>query len=307
MKAYKDHNARYYIKIEGLTITRKPRIAIIRALPASAEELPEDDAAWVLMGFIDTAQHQGGDSVAIHHLKEIFMAKSKGFLIINMAALAIVHMYAFEKEALAAVAKEDGPFFGHTIIGNETEFAQLSVEEKCALARPLLNEKETAEVPDGQGLADIAWKVVQRFKNPKPVKGTTEKPGAKEKEVKAPVIRPAGVKTLIFEHFTQNKDTAHLTVEEIMATVKGSKASVTTAISDLRSPKYCGKNGIMNLVRLDGKYCLAGSAVAEKAAAAEAAAKEAAEAAKKEAAAKKAAAKEAEAAEAAPEAAEATA
>lgn len=302
MKAYRDHNARYYVKIEGLTITRKPRIAIIKALPASAEELPEDDAAWVLMGFVDTAQHLGGDSVAIHHLKEIFMAKSKGFLIINMAALAIVHMYAFEKEALAAVAKEDGPFFGHTIIGNEVEFSALTVEEKCALARPLLNEKETAEVPDGQGLADIAWKVVQRFKNAKPVKGTTEKPGAKEKdkEVKAPVIRPAGIKTLIFEHFTKNKDTAHLTVEEILATVGGSKASVTTAISDLRSTKYCGKNGTMNLVRLDGKYCLDGSAVAKKAAEAEAVAKEAAEAAKK-------AAKAAKAAEPAPEAAETTA
>jgi hypothetical protein len=301
MKAYRDHNSRYFIKLgveDGLAaslppITRKPRIAYAKALPISAVELEGDDAAWVLVGFLDTAQHLGGDSLAIHHLKEIFMAKSKGFFAINLVALAVVHLFAFEKEAKAAVEKEGDPCFGLTVISDEAEFNKLSVEQKCGLARPLLNEKEAAELADGPGLADIACNVLQRFKNPKPVKGSVEKPGKEGKETKAPAEpRAKGVKTLIFDHFTANKDTAHLTTEEIMALVNGTKSSVTTAISDLRSAKYAGKQGTMNLVRVNGKYALEGSAIIASEAAKEAETKAAAE---KEAAEKKEAAKKAKA------------
>lgn len=297
MKAYRDHNSRYFISLEidGLPpITRKPLIAYAKGLPASAVQLDEDEAAWVLVGFLNTAQNLGGDSLAIHHLKEIYMSKSKGFFVVNLVALAVVHLFAFEKDATAAIAKEGDPAFGGTIIGDEANFNALSVEQKCALVRPLLNEKEAAELVDGPGLADIAWKVLQRFKNQKPVKGTVEKPGKEGKTETKPPAEPRakGVKTLIFEHFTANKDTAHLTTEEIMALVAGTKSSVTTAISDLRSPKYAGKQGTMNLVRVNGKYALEGSAIIESEAAKEADAKAAAE---KEAAAKKEAAKKAKA------------
>ncbi len=299
MRAYRDHNSRYFIKIDELPpITRKPQIAYAKALPVSAVELEGDDAAWVLVGFLETAQRLGGDSLAIHHLKEIYMSKSKGFFAINLVALAVVHLFAFEKEAKAAVEKEGDPCHGLTIVADEADFNKLSVEQKCGLVRPLLNEKEAAELADGPGLADIAWKVLQRFKNPKPVKGTVEKPGKSgAKEVKEPAApRAKGVKTLIFEHFTENKDTAHLSTEEIMSLVAGTKSSVTTAISDLRSSKYAGKQGTMNLVRVNGKYALEGSAIIESETAKEAEAKAAAE---KAAAEKKAAAKAAAEAKAA--------
>lgn len=305
MRAFCD-KSKYFIKIgteDGLPanlppITRKPRIAYAKALPISAVELEGDDAAWVLIGFLETAQRLGGDSLAIHYLKEIYMSKSKGFFAVNLVALAVVHLFAFQKEADAAVAKEGDPCFGLTIIGDEADFNKLTVEQKCGLARPLLNEKEAAELADGPGLADIAWKVLQRFKNPKPVKGTVEKPGkGGATETKAPAEpRAKGVKTLIFDHFTANKDTAHLSTEEIMVLVSGTKSSVTTAISDLRSPKYAGKQGTMNLVRVNGKYALEGSAIIEGEAKKEAEAKAAAE---KEAADKKAAAKAAAEAKAA--------
>lgn len=316
MRAYRDHNARYFIRFEpadGLSaiITRKPYITYVRALPSSAVELEGDDAAWVLVGFLETAQRLGGDSLAIHYLKEIHMIKSKGFFVVNLAALCVVHLFAFEKEAKAAIAKEGDPCFDLNVIGDEVEFNKLTVEQKCGLARPLLNEKEAAELADGPGLADIAWKVLQRFKNPKPVKGAVEKPGKEgAKEVKPPAEpRAKGVKTLIFEHFTANKDTAHLSTEEIMALVGGTKSSVTTAISDLRSPKYAGKQGTLNLIRVNGKYALEGSAIIDSEAAKEAEAKVAADkvAADKKAAKAAEAKAKAEAAAKAPEAEKAAA
>lgn len=284
MIAYKDNGSHYYIvPVEGeQPIHMSPRIAFKKSLPRKVTPLIEDDAAWVLIGFLEAARRHGGDSLAIHYLQEIHMAKTKGFLCVNLAAevAVIVHMFAFQAQAHEEVAKAGGPYHGLTIIDDEAQFNALTVEQRCQLARPLLNDKESPATPDGQGFADMAFKVCQRFKNPKPVKG--EQKSAEGKPTKEPAApRAKGVKSLIFEHFTANKDTAHMSVEEIMVTVSGTKASVTTAISDLRSPKYAGKQGTMNLVRLNGKYCLEGSAVASTQAVAQKAADDQAAAAKK--------------------------
>lgn len=285
MKAYKDRESRYYLLLDsGRLVTRSPRVVFAKSSLESLShvtELSPDEAAWVLIGFLDTAQQSGGDSVAIHYLKEIYMAKSKGILAVNLVgeAAVIVHMFAFEKEANDAIAAE-GPFKGLTLIPDEAAFNKLTVEQRCQLARPLLNEKEASTTTDGEGFAATAYKVTMRFKNPKPATGSTEGGAGKEKKESTP--RAKGVKTLIFDHFTAQKDTAHMSVEEIMTQVNGTKASVTTAISDLRSPKYAGKQGTMNLVRVNGKYAVEGSKAAETGAAAEKEVQAAAEKAKKE-------------------------
>lgn len=276
MKAYKSFGSHFYIVYDGSKpIHMRPVIAFAKRLPEDAVELPEDEAAFVLLGLVDAATRLGGESLAIHYLMEAYMAKQKGFLCLNLAGevAVIAHIFAFETEAQKNV-KEDGPFKDMTIILDEAQFNALTVEQRCQLARPLLNASEAAGTPDGQGLADIAFKICQRFKNPKPAASDKTPAAGKEKKVKpAAEPRAKGVKTLIFEHFTANKDTAHMTIEEIMAKVDGTKASVTTAISDLRSPKYAGKQGTMNLLRVNGKYCVEGSALeaGEKKAQAEAA------------------------------------
>lgn len=44
------------------------------------------------------------------------------------------------------------------------------------------------------------------------------------------------------------------TVEQLQAATGGTEVTVKTALSDLRSAKYCGPSGVLNIVRADGKY-----------------------------------------------------
>lgn len=46
------------------------------------------------------------------------------------------------------------------------------------------------------------------------------------------------------------------TFEELMASTNGTRISVQTAVYDLRSPKYCGPSGVLNIVLADGRYSL---------------------------------------------------
>jgi hypothetical protein len=46
------------------------------------------------------------------------------------------------------------------------------------------------------------------------------------------------------------------TLEELLTKTKGKEITVRTAIYDLRSPKYAGPTGALNIVLADGRYSL---------------------------------------------------
>ncbi len=75
------------------------------------------------------------------------------------------------------------------------------------------------------------------------------------KEAPAKPARAKGVKQLIRELFAVPG--ARHSIDDIMTLTSGTKVSVTTAISDLRSATYCKPGEPMSLTRLgDGKYAL---------------------------------------------------
>lgn len=286
MKAYTDHNRHFYLEpVQGILLVRYPKVKFAPTWPRDLQQLSDDKVSRVVEGFLSVARERGGESLAIWYINEgaIMAGNSKNVLV--ALAGAIAGNYAMEKDAQAAVAK-GGALEGGTLYTQEA-WDKLSVEERCSLARPLLNDKEKTSTEDGEAFAKNSWKIAQRFKNPKPAKAEKTAAGGKaEKPPKEP--RAKGVKTLIREMFTgESGDTLHLSVEEIMERTKGTKPSVTTAISDLRSEKYCGKDGdgkcvTVNLVRVDGKYALEGSSALKAAQEREAKAAQEAEA-KKEA------------------------
>ncbi|HEY6020016.1 MAG TPA: hypothetical protein VIY48_08980 [Candidatus Paceibacterota bacterium] len=284
MEVLKDYESRYYLRIEGHLITRTPKVEFVHGRfhsKAASIQPAEDDALHVAAAFLQSAEELGGDSLAIYLIKEAVMAKTS-ILIINVATHTIVAKKLFEVEVKPAL--EANP--GTQAFASADEFNKLSVAQRCAIARPYLNDKEKDNTPDGEGFAAQAWKIANRFTNPKPPKAEKTPAAGKEKKEAAP--RAPGVKTKIADLFTKGDgpDTLHLSVDEIMAKVEGTKSSVVTAISDLRSAKYCGKGGVVNLTLVGGKYALAGGK-------AEAKAKEAQVAIDKEEADKKAAAKKA--------------
>lgn len=253
MKAYQDHNRHFYLSPDGqVLIARNPKIKFADCWPRDLVELPDEMVPRVVEGFLKCADLYGGYSLPIYLIKEDIMSSKSNFLVILAGVIA--GNYGFQKDADKAVA-EGGALVGGTVV-DEAAWGKLSVAERCKLARPLLSEKEAAKTQDGEGFAKSSWKVASRFKNPRPAAG--EKEGKKDKPPKEP--RAKGIKTLIFEMFNgapgENKA---LSVEEIMAETKGTKASVTTAISDLRSVKYAGKAGTLNLVRVGDKYAREGS------------------------------------------------
>jgi hypothetical protein len=298
MEVFKDYESRYYLRIEGHLITRTPKVEFVHGrfrTKAVSVQPAEDDVLHVAAAFLQSAEELGGDSLAIYLIKEAIMAKTV-ILIIDVAAHLVLSKKLFEIEVKPAL--EANP--GAQAFASKEAFDKLSVADRCAIARPYLNDKEKDNTPDGEGFAAQAWKIANRFTNPKPAKAEKTPAAGKEKKEAAP--RAPGVKSKIADLFTKGDgpDTMHLSVDEIMAKVEGTKASVVTAISDLRSAKYCGKGGIVNLTLVGGKYALAGGkaeAVAKEAQVsvdkAEADKKAEAKKAKEEAAAKAKADKEA--------------
>lgn len=300
VKAFKDHNSRFYVSPDGkVLLTRDPRVKFAERWPKDLQQLPDEMVQRVVAGFLECADKYGGFSLAISILKEHVMSSKGNFLVILAGAVAA--NYAFEKEAQAAIA-DGGPQAGGKYL-SEADWDKLPVAERCELARPMLSEKEKAKTQDGEGFAKSSWKVASRFKNAKPAGNATQ--GADGKPAKETKPRAKGVKTLIYEIFNgDDGDDKILSVDEIMKETNGTRASVTTAISDLRSSKYAGKQGTLNLVRVsvgtEYKYAKEGSTALKTATEAAATAAKEAEAQKaKDAEAKKKADADAKATEAA--------
>jgi hypothetical protein len=82
------------------------------------------------------------------------------------------------------------------------------------------------------------------------------KPSAR-KEAKPPqakVGRTPGVKAQVAALLLAG---GTYTLEELLKETRATKVTLQTALSDLRSEKYCGPTGRLNIVQVDGKYSLA--------------------------------------------------
>lgn len=254
MTTFYDRERHYYIEARGALLTTSPRVVFARKRPQFLLPVAVELVDRVLYHFNSAVDKHGGDPAAINLLQEYIMSAKGANLVVLTGA--VIGNFGFPNDAVAFAATKEG-----SVVLDEAAFGKLSVDERCKLSRPMLNESESAKTQDGEGFAKQAWKVAARFKNPKVTKEKAAKP-AKES---AP--RKKGVKTLISEMFTTGDGpaTLHLSVEEIMAATTGTKASVTTAISDLRSTTYCGKGGVVKLERIGGKYALEGGAASAKA------------------------------------------
>jgi len=185
------------------------------------------------------------------------MAKNK-VLVIDTTAKRVTQFVASAEKGAEFVKEHGG-----VVVTNADEFAALAEDVRLAIAA---TNADVATLPADEQLAR-AYEIAC-----KPVKVAKEKP--------APKVRTKGVKTLIRELFAVPG--ARHSVDDICKLTEGTKVSVTTAISDLRSPTYCKPGDVLNLTRLaDGMYGHLSTGEAEKLAADTEKAKEAAAAAKK--------------------------
>jgi hypothetical protein len=277
--AYIDSSKHYFIRVGGYAIHRTPTIQILLKPPRMEKCFTAgDEFHRIVEAFLKAAENYGGDPIAINLIKEHYtMSKSKHIIVsIALASVLSHHAHATKAaEALAAAGE------GHVHIKSKEEFDALPEAVRLSIAD---TNKDVATLPNDVKL-ERAYEVA------------ITKPAI---EKVAPPARAKGVKSLIRELFTVPG--ASHSVDDIMSLTGGTKVSVTTALSDLRSPTYCKPGEPLSLTRLpSGKYELiapeeaeaAKAKIAEEAEAAKAAKKAEAEAAK---AAKKA---EAEAAKAA--------
>jgi len=226
----------------------------------------------IVEAFLLAAATYGGDPIAINLIKEHFiMAK---ILVIDTHEKAVKGIFGSQKKADEVItAAGEGH---HLVVCADKEAFEALHED---VRKHIANSNENVATLPKQEKLERAYEVA------------CAKPEAPAKPARA-----KGVKSLIRELFAV-ADARH-SLEDIMKLTGGTKVSVTTAISDLRSTTYCKPGEPLSLTRLpDGNYALvsAEAAAAEKAKvaaeaeAAKAAKKAEAEAVKAEAAAKKAA------------------
>ena len=268
--AFYDAGRKYYLRIGGFTIVRKPSIQIILDPPRMERCYKDgDELSHIVDSFLKAADLHGGDPIAINLIKEIcIMAKNKVIVIDthNKKVSAIVASVEKGKEHVAAQGDHAKH---HVVIATAEEFDALHEDLRIALAD---TNPDVATLPKEEKLAR-AYEVAS-----KPVKVAKEKP--------APKAKAKGVKSLIRALFAVTG--ARHSIVEICALTAGTDVSVKTAISDLRSATYCKPGEPLFLTRLaDGKYALLAAGEAEALAAAVKAKVDAEKAAKKDAAAEK--------------------
>jgi hypothetical protein len=127
----------------------------------------------------------------------------------------------------------------------EPRVALLSLSGWVQSGRPTFEQyhrRPKLQTPEGDKMTDVNTNATE-----------TTKP-VKEKKEKAP--RPPGAKALVRQIFAANPNAA-LTIEEIAAQTGKPASSITTAISDLKSTKYCKPGDPLKLYRHStGKYSL---------------------------------------------------
>ena len=235
--AFIDSRGKYYLRSGSFTFHRTPLVHIILNPPRMEKCITADsDLHRVVDAFLEAAVKYGGDTIAINLIKELsIMAKSK-ILVIDAKGKRVHAITASAEAAATSIAEAGEEGAGFKVVSTTEEFAALSQSVRVAIA---CTNIDVASMPVEEQLTrayEVACKPVKVAKTPKPA-------------------RAKGVKSLIRELFSIAG--ARHTVEEICALTAGTKVSVATAISDLRSAKYCTPGDPLPLTRLsDSKYAL---------------------------------------------------
>jgi len=136
---------------------------------------------------------------------------------------------AYLREGLALVLQK----YSNTVNPAHQETTNMATKSKKA--------KSTTTPKADRKSSSRALPVVDFADEKKP---TAEKPKA---------ARPPGVKAQVAA-LLQSGDA--FTLEELLRRTSAKEVTLKTAISDLRSPKYCGSTGVLNIVSVEGKYRL---------------------------------------------------
>ena len=217
-----------------MTFHRTPAIRVILKAPRMEKRFTAgDEFHRIADAFVKAAETYGGDPIAVNLIKEYsIMAK---ILVIDTEAKK-VHSTVGSKKKADSILAEAGEGHHLVIAANKDEFDALHEDVRSHIAKTNANVATLPHEEQLERAYEVATTKVEAVNQPKP---STSK----------------GVKVLIRQLFAV--EGARHSIEDVMHLTEGSKSSVTTAISDLRSPKYCKPGEPLRLTRLpDGNYAL---------------------------------------------------
>lgn len=146
------------------------------------------------------------------------------------------------KDGLKAAEAIEAPC---ELIKSAEELTSYSGKDLAELYNSLSPLKLGSRAKDKAKVAQKVWELAKKLMVEKPaaVKNNT---ASAEKEVKK-----VGIKQQLREMFVAGEKA---TLEELLAKFgEDKKASITTALSDLKSKKYAGEGGALNIVKDAGK------------------------------------------------------
>ena len=166
--AFYDAGRKYYLRIGGFTIVRKPSIQIILDPPRMERCYKNgDELSHIVDSFLKAADEHGGDPIAINLIKEIcIMAKNK-VIVIDTHNAKVAAIVATAEKAEEYVEAQGEHAKHHVAVATAEEFNALHEKLRIAIAD---TNADVATLPKEEKLArafEVASKPVKVATPPK--------------------------------------------------------------------------------------------------------------------------------------------